>query len=63
MGSTVINSGNVATKEVEQDIVEGKIGAQTPIPMGDLLQAFDFVLRLSSASVALEINLDQMFRA
>jgi hypothetical protein len=37
VGFTVINSGNVATKEVEQDIVEGKIGAQTPIPMGDLL--------------------------
>jgi NAD(P)-dependent dehydrogenase (short-subunit alcohol dehydrogenase family) len=61
IGVTVINPGNVATEEVLSDIAEGRFGAQTPIPMADLLAAFDFALSLSPASVAREINLGQVF--
>jgi 3-oxoacyl-[acyl-carrier protein] reductase len=60
IGVTVINPGNVATEEVEADIAEGRFTAQVPIPMADLLAAFDFALGLSPASVAREINLGQM---
>jgi 3-oxoacyl-[acyl-carrier protein] reductase len=61
IGVTVINPGNVATEEVLSDIDEGRFAPQTPIPMADLLAAFDFALSLSSASVAREINLAQVY--
>jgi 3-oxoacyl-[acyl-carrier protein] reductase len=60
IGVGVINPGNVATDEVLSDISEGRFDDQTPIPMADLLAAFDFALTLSPASVATEINLAQM---
>lgn len=60
VGVTVINSGNIATAEVLTDIAEGRFDEQVPIPMADLLAAFDFALALSPASVAREINLAQM---
>jgi NAD(P)-dependent dehydrogenase (short-subunit alcohol dehydrogenase family) len=60
VGVTVINPGNVATDEVLADIAEGRFAAQVPIPMADLLAAFDFALGLSSASVVREITLAQM---
>lgn len=60
VGVTVLNPGNVATDEVLGDIASGDFGAQEPIPMADLLAAFDFALALSPASVALEIDLAQM---
>ncbi len=59
-GVTMINPGNVATAEVLDDIREGRFVDQTPIPMADLLAAFDFALSLSPASAATEINLAQM---
>ncbi|MCU0902723.1 MAG: SDR family NAD(P)-dependent oxidoreductase [Tabrizicola sp.] len=61
IGVGVINPGNVATEEVVADISEGRFAEQTPIPMADLLAAFDFALRLSPASVAREINLAQVY--
>lgn len=61
IGVSVINPGNVATEEVEADIAEGRFHAQIPIPMADLLSAFDFALSLSPASVAREINLGQVY--
>jgi 3-oxoacyl-[acyl-carrier protein] reductase len=60
IGVTVINPGNIATDEVMADIAEGRFDAQTPIPMADLLAAFDFALNLSAASVVHEINLGQI---
>jgi 3-oxoacyl-[acyl-carrier protein] reductase len=60
IGVTVINPGNVATDEVMADIAEGRFDAQVPIPMADLLAAFDFALNLSPASVVHEINLGQI---
>jgi NAD(P)-dependent dehydrogenase (short-subunit alcohol dehydrogenase family) len=60
IGVTVINPGNVATDEVLADIAAGRFPDQAPIPMADLLAAFDFALSLSPATVAREINLAQM---
>jgi 3-oxoacyl-[acyl-carrier protein] reductase len=60
VGVGVINPGNVATDEVLADIAEGRFEDQAPIPMADLLLAFEFALALSAASVATEINLAQM---
>jgi NAD(P)-dependent dehydrogenase (short-subunit alcohol dehydrogenase family) len=60
IGVTVINPGNVATGEVLADIAAGRFPDQTPIPMADLMAAFDFALDLSPASVAREIDLAQM---
>lgn len=60
VGVGVINPGNVATEEVILDISEGRFDDQVPIPMADLLSAFDFALALSPSSVATEINLAQM---
>lgn len=56
---TVINPGNVATLEVESDIVAGRFAKQTPIPLTDLLATIDYALALSPASFAAEINLAQ----
>jgi NAD(P)-dependent dehydrogenase (short-subunit alcohol dehydrogenase family) len=60
IGVTVINPGNVATDEVMGDIASGAFGPQDPIPMADLVAAFDFALAVSPASVVTEINLAQM---
>lgn len=59
VGVTVVNSGNVATPEVEADIAEGRFGAQVPIPMADLLSALDFVLSCSADTTVAEIDLHQ----
>lgn len=56
---TVLNPGNVATPEVEEDIAAGRFGAQRPIPLEDLAAAIGFALSLSTAAVATEINLAQ----
>ena len=58
IGVGVINPGNVATEEVLSDIADRRFDEQVPIPMADLLSAFDFAL--SASSVATEINLAQM---
>lgn len=59
IGVTVINPGNIATPEVEADIVDGRFGPQTPIPMTDLLATLDYVLSLSADTVPVEIDLAQ----
>ncbi len=60
---TVINPGNVATSEVEDDIAAGRFCPQVPIPMPDLVAAIDLALSLSRHAVATEINLAQRHRA
>lgn len=56
---TVVNPGNIATAEVEDDILTGKFPKQVPIPVADFLSVIDFVLSVSPASVVSEINLAQ----
>ncbi|WP_376100764.1 SDR family oxidoreductase (plasmid) [Roseomonas sp. CCTCC AB2023176] len=57
---TVLNPGNVATPEVEEDIAVGRFGPQVPIPMDDVAASVAFAISLSPAAVATEINLSQM---
>ena len=59
IGITVVNPGNVATPEVMEDIAAGRFGRQVPVPIEDILQTYDYILRLSAASVPVEINLAQ----
>ncbi len=59
LGVTVVNPGNVATPEVEDDIREGRFGPQVPIPMADLLAVLDLVLTLSPATEVETVNLGQ----
>ncbi|MEM9011711.1 MAG: SDR family oxidoreductase [Pseudomonadota bacterium] len=59
IGATVVNPGNVATPEVLEDIATGQFGDQVPIPIADLLQTYDYILRLSPDTVPVEINLAQ----
>ncbi|MGY6547848.1 MAG: SDR family NAD(P)-dependent oxidoreductase [Roseinatronobacter sp.] len=59
IGVTVINPGNVATPEVECDIAEGRLDAQVPIPVADLLATLDHVLALGPHTVPAEIDLAQ----
>lgn len=59
---TVINPGNVDTAEVRDDIARGRMPAQEPIPMADLLAVLDCVLDLSAASRIGEVHLEQRFR-
>lgn len=59
IGLTVINPGNVATAEVLADIAEGRFPSQVAIPITDVLSTMDWVLSLSSAVDASEINLHQ----
>lgn len=56
---TIVNPGNVATAEVEDDIATGRFDAQTPIPLADLARVLDCVLAMSPASVVSEVNLAQ----
>jgi len=59
ISATVINPGNVATPEVEDDIAEGRFGDQVPIPMGDMTRTIDYVLGVGKNSVPSCINLRQ----
>lgn len=59
IGFTVINPGNIATEEVLLDIEEGRFLKQTPIPMGDVLSAIEWILSLSAAVEVGEIDLRQ----
>lgn len=59
VGVTVVNPGNVATAEVEADILEGRFDAQEPIPMDDLLATLDYILAMSSATTVAEVDLAQ----
>lgn len=59
IGFTVINPGNVATAEVQADIADGRFHEQTPIPVGDLVSAVEWVLSLSADTEVGDINLIQ----
>ncbi|MEO1094663.1 MAG: SDR family oxidoreductase [Cyanobacteria bacterium J06638_28] len=59
VGVTVVNPGNVATPEVMEDIAAGRFGNQVPIPIEDVLHTYEYVLRLSSSTVPVTINLTQ----
>jgi len=61
VGVTVLNPGNVATPEVELDIVEGRFEDQVPIPLGDVMATLKFVLSVSVNTTLDEINLTQRF--
>jgi len=61
VGVTVLNPGNVATLEVELDIVEGRFEDQVPIPLGDVMATLKFVLSVSVNTTLDEINLTQRF--
>ncbi|MBV6658415.1 MAG: SDR family oxidoreductase [Devosiaceae bacterium] len=59
IGVSVINPGNVATPEVQDDIASGAFGDQLPIPLPDLFAAIDFLLNVSKDSAPEEITLAQ----
>lgn len=59
IGFTVINPGNVATKEVLEDIEAGRFPNQTPIPISDIISAIAFVLSTSNSVEVGDINLIQ----
>lgn len=60
IGVSVINPGNVATPEVEDDIREGRFGDQVPIAMTDLLATVDYLLAIGPSALPAEVTLDQM---
>ena len=59
IGISIINPGNVATPEVEDDIAEGRFGEQVPIAMADLLATIDYILGIGASALPSEITLDQ----
>jgi len=59
IGVSVINPGNVATPEVQDDIESGAFGDQVPIPLDDLFATINFILAASKDAVPEEINLAQ----
>ncbi|MEM8675126.1 MAG: SDR family oxidoreductase [Cyanobacteria bacterium P01_G01_bin.67] len=59
IGVTIINPGNVATKEVLADIKEGRFDQQVPIPLADIISAIEWILALSTAVDIGEINMQQ----
>ena len=59
IGISVINPGNVATPEVEDDIAEGRFGEQIPIAMADLLATIDYILGIGVFTLPSEITLNQ----
>ncbi len=54
---TVINAGDVETPEVKNDIANGRLPDNRPIPLSDVLSSIDYVLSLSTETVPDEINL------
>ena len=59
IGFTVVNPGNIATDEVQNDIETGMFHKQIPIPIEDLIDTIIFCLSLSDSSFVREINLVQ----
>ena len=59
VGVTIINPGNIATPEVEEDIATGAFGPQVPIAIADVLATLDYILATSKAATPQEINLFQ----
>jgi NAD(P)-dependent dehydrogenase (short-subunit alcohol dehydrogenase family) len=60
IGVSVINPGNVATPEVEDDIREGRFGKQVPIAMADMLATLDYLLAVGPYALPAEVTLEQM---
>lgn len=58
---SLINPGNVATDEVQDDIASGRFGEQTPIGLSDLAAAIDCALAMSTSSTITEIDIAQRF--
>ena len=59
IGISVINPGNIATKEVTADIEEGRFASQVPIPLEDVISSIEWILSLSNAVDIGEINMYQ----
>jgi NAD(P)-dependent dehydrogenase (short-subunit alcohol dehydrogenase family) len=59
IGFTVINPGNVATPEVQNDIEVGRFPQQQPIPLDDLCLTIDWLLSLSPATEVGDVDLIQ----
>jgi NAD(P)-dependent dehydrogenase (short-subunit alcohol dehydrogenase family) len=60
IGVSVINPGNVATPEVEDDIRDGRFGEQVPIAMADMLATLDYLLATGPSALPAEVTLEQM---
>lgn len=56
---SVINPGNVATEEVQDDIASGRFDEQIPIALSDLAAAIDCALAMSPSSTIAEIDIAQ----
>lgn len=59
IGISVINPGNIATKEVTADIEEGRFASQVPIALEDVISSIEWILSLSNAVDIGEINMYQ----
>lgn len=60
IGVGVVNPGNVATPEVEDDIRECRFGDQVPIAMADMLATLDYLLAVGPSALPAEVTLEQM---
>ncbi len=59
ISTVVVNPGNVATAEVEQDIADGTFPDQVPIPMADVIKTIDYALSVSRAAAPTSVSLQQ----
>ena len=59
ISTVVVNPGNVATAEVEQDIADGTFPDQVPIPMADVIKTIDYALSVDRAAAPTSISLQQ----
>jgi len=59
VGVTVINPSYFGTEEVQQDIAEGRVDYQIPIPLNDVVAAINFTLATSVSTTVAEINMTQ----
>ena len=59
VGVTILNPGNVGTQEVQEDIEQGRFGAQEPIPLSDIISSIQYVISLSSHTSVDELNISQ----
>ena len=59
IGVSVINPGNVATREVLEDIAEGRFAEQVPIAMDEIIRTIEFLLSAGTSVVPSQINLAQ----
>lgn len=60
VGCTVINPGNVATAEVQQELADGRLLGGGAIALPDLLRCIDLVLSLSASTTVERIDLSHI---